>query len=148
MNHRISVDVNGKAVILHFGMSAIRIWQERSFTEIKKVSGTGKVPKGKELLGKLDNVKSFVNLVYAGMCNYQDTLENGVHPNYSDAYAITEEILFMDEQVQLDVWSCFQNSRAYDLLIKRLNELTADPNPEKKSEEAEKPKSVRGTRLK
>lgn len=148
MTHRIAVDVNGKPVVLHFGMSAIRIWQERSFGEIQKVAAGGKVPKGKALLDKLDNIKSFANLVYAGMCNYQDTLEDGIRPSYSDAYEVTEEILFMDEQVQLNVWNCFQGSRAYDLLIKRLNELTAEPETVEKKSDPVKRKSAVGTKSK
>lgn len=133
MTHRITVDVNGKAIVLHFGMVAVRIWQERSFSEITKVAGGGKVPKGKALLEKLDNVKSFANLIYAGMCNYSETVEQS-HPSFEESYLITEEILFMGDEPQNSIWNCFQGSRAYDLLIKKLNELTAVPEGQKKSE--------------
>ena len=141
MENRIGIEVNGQQVILHFGMTAVKIWQERAMGDLVKIGSKKK----DEILAQVDNVKSFAYVVFAGMCNYQDTLEKGVRPSYTEAYAITEDILFMDEQVQIDIWTCFENSRAYKLLLDRLHDLTKDPSGEKKSVPVKR-KSVAGTK--
>lgn len=113
---RITVGEN----TLHFGMTAIRIWQEKCQEEVKRLNG-----------GKPDNVKAFAYLIHAGLCNYQDTID-GVHPSFESSYAIAEEILFMPEDIQKSIWDCFNNSRAGKPLLDALTELTGTGKAKKK----------------
>lgn len=111
---------------LHFGMTATRIWQEKCEEEVKRLNGE-----------KADSIKAFAFLVYAGLCNYQDTLDESNYPTFSEAYAIAEDFLFMDEKVQNDIWTCFENSRAGKPLLGALAKLTE--NEQKKSEVEKNP---------
>lgn len=118
---------------LHFGMSAIRIYQEKVFSEIQGLSSESPKTKLEDL--KADPVKSFAYLIYAGLCNYADIQEKS-RPTYQYSYSISEEILYMDDSIQNDIWVCFSESRAGKDLLDKL------PKPEKKSEAESQSKQI------
>lgn len=134
MEHSISVNVAGRDVTLLFGMTAIRIWQERTTNDLLAVNNDPK---------KVDQVKTFASCIFAGMCNMSDYKELP-HPEYSECYEIAESILFEDENIQTKIWDCFTGSRAYERMIKKLNDLTG----KQKKSEGEKTTSRRGSKSK
>lgn len=135
MEHSISVTVADRDVTLLFGMTAVRIWQERTTSALLAVKNDST---------KVDPFHAFVSCVYGGMCNYEEANERPF-PDYKEAYLIADAIaLSEDDKMQDNVWICFSNSRAYERMIKRLNELTG----KQKKSANEKTTSRRGSKSK
>lgn len=129
-NGRISFEIEGTKHTLYFGMSAIEIFSRKSVNELGRLAKENPETPIKDL--KADGVKSFAYIIYAGLCNQADIKELD-RPSFSEAYELSEEILYQAEDLQNDIVNCFNESRANKLLQEKLH------GKEKKSEvEAEK----------
>lgn len=142
MEHLISVNVADRNIPLLFGMTAVRIWQERALNDVVKPALSAdkkKIDPEKVKGSNVDNTKAWAYMVFAGMCNYADYKEIE-RPQYGEAYELAEEMLYLPDEEQKRIWDCFSNSRAYERMTMKLSELTGK---QKKSENS-KTTSVRG----
>lgn len=117
---RITIEVNGVKYPLYFGMVAVEMIVKKSVEAAAK--------------GEADDLKSFAQIVHAGMCNSAD-MNDIDRPSFSDSYIIAEEVASDEDQSKLisDAWI---NSKPHKDLIERLsggNKKKAVESPKKAS---------------
>lgn len=123
---KISFEIEGVSHTLYFGMSSVGIFQKRSATEYMLLVNSGIETPEK---GDFDEIKSFANLIYSGLCNQADILDEQ-RPPFIEAYELTEAISIIPglaERIS-EVWN---ESRPVKDMIDRLKDKTA--KEEKKS---------------
>ncbi len=100
---KLNFEVDGKAYAVYFGMASIRVFQERAAKEFALLVASGiEDPKREDF----DNVKSFANLLYSGLCNMAD-INDEIRPKFIDVYELAERIEKMPELAKLinDTWT-------------------------------------------
>lgn len=117
-NGRISFEIEGTKHTLYFGMSAIEIFSRKSVLEVERLAK--EYPKTPINDLKADSVKSFTYMIYAGLCNQADIKEQD-RPSFEDAYELSENILYQGEELQANIFNCFNESRANQLLQEKLH---------------------------
>jgi len=127
-NGKVQFEIDGIKRSLYFGMVATQIFAEKGFKLAEK---------GLEN----NNVKSFAYLVYAGLCNQADLLDNA-YPTFEQAYELTERIIEQGEELQTSIFNAWSESKAaqnmLDKIPKAEEELTAtgkkkEPNKSRKT---------------
>lgn len=125
-NAKVKFKIDGVERSLYFGMVATQIFAEK---------GT----KLAENNSEANNVKSFAYLVYAGLCNQADLLDNS-YPSFEQAYELTEKIIEQGEELQNEIFNTWQNSKPAKDMIDRL------PKPEEELTPTGKKKEVKNTK--
>lgn len=122
-NAKVKFKIDGVERSLYFGMVATQIFAEKGAKQA--VNNT-----------EANNIKSFAYLVYAGLCNQADLLDNS-YPTFEQAYELTEKIIEQGEELQNLIFTTWQNSKPAKEMIDRL------PKPEVELTETGKKKEVK-----
>lgn len=112
-NGIVSIELEGVKHTLLFGMKAIRIFSEKTSQEIQRQNAT--IEDVNEWNFQIEENKSFIYLVYAGLCNYAES-NDLEYPSYQDCYLIANELLF-DANQQVKIWEVFKSSKAGSNLL-------------------------------
>lgn len=123
---------------LYFGMTAVIMYQQFSAKELAKVIKEGEDIKdidARELALRVDNFRAFAFVVHSGLCNYQDMLEDGNRPTFTESYEFADS---MTTEQHNEVWETFSNSRASKSLLEQLPK-----SEEKKSQVSSKRKKLK-----
>lgn len=119
-NGKVSFEIEGIKRSLYFGMVATEIFAQKAVKTSLNPSDS-------------NNIKAFAYLVYAGLCNQADLLDNA-YPKFDDAYQLTERIIEQGEELQMliyDTWAASKPAKnVLDKLPKPVQELT--PSGKKK----------------
>lgn len=136
MKLKISTELGERS--LYFGMTAVIMYQQLSAKELAKVIKEGEDIKdldARELALRVDNFRAFAFVVHCGLCNYQDMLEDGNRPTFTESYEFADS---MTTEQQNEVWEIFSNSRASKSLLEQLPK-----SEEKKSQVSSKRKKLK-----
>lgn len=117
-NAKVKFIIDGVERSLYFGMVATQIFAEKG-------------AKLAENNTNANNVKSFAYLVYAGLCNQADLLDNA-YPTFEEAYELTEKIIEQGEELQNQIFTTWQNSKPAKNMLEML------PKSEEVAEEGKK----------
>lgn len=104
MNGVCKIQLNEKEISFLFGMRSIFIYGEK-ITKCKQDALS-------------DQFKLFSYIVYAGMCNFQDSID-GEFPTYQESYEIAEQ-LNLNPDLSKKVLSAFEESRATKQILEAL----------------------------
>lgn len=110
MNGICKIDLEGQEIAFLFGMKAMLIFSEKYGKEIYNSGGVDKV----------DAFKLFTYVVYAGLCNRSESLDNE-YPSFEHAYYLSEKLNFYNPDLAVKVMNTFNESRATKEVLERLN---------------------------
>ena len=114
MNGVFELSVKGAKHTLMFRMKAYQILQMKSAVELER-SGT------------VDELKAFVYLVYAGMCNYAESLDL-VYPEYQYCYNLVDDLLNESDskEQQNAMYACFKASKAGEMIFDLIKQVSPE----------------------
>lgn len=112
---RISFEIEGKKHTLYFGMSSVRIFQEKSAGEYIRLVNSGIE---KPTQDDYDNNLVFAFLVHSGLCNMAD-INDEQRPLFIDSYSLSEEIS-RNEELTLKINEVWNESQPVIEMSERL----------------------------
>jgi len=113
MNGVLTFELESKSYTLRFGMIATEIFSKKAVREMQLMDDRGDVDQ------VASDFKAFVACVYAGLCNQADFIDEQ-YPKWGDVFELTE-LIVENQQLQLDIWEAFKNSRPAKALFERLS---------------------------
>lgn len=133
MNGIFEITVKRTKHKLMFRMKAAQILKMRAANSV-------------ETTGTVDEFKAFVYLVYAGMCNYAESLDL-VYPTYEYVYELVDDLLNESDSIeqQTKLWQCFNESKAGENLQEFIKAVSVIKTDEVEVEQPVKKKKVQKT---
>lgn len=142
MTNRISFTLPSGEYTLHFGMCSAQIFGD---LWVKLIAGIA-IKEGVEVdeipedSPEKFGLASFANIVFAGWCNYNESIPLPF-PKYSDAYNLAEE-LCEDDELSKQIYACWKNARPTQNMMDRLGvklpNTGDEATPEKKKKQTGK----------
>lgn len=131
-NAKVKFKIDGVERSLYFGMVATQIFAEKGAKQATNNT-------------EANNIKSFAYLVYAGLCNQADLLDNS-YPTFEQAYELTEKIIEQGEELQNLIFATWQNSKPAKDMLDRLPKPEVEVTEEGKKKEVKKSTKSTGTK--
>ncbi len=128
MNNRHTFKVNEIEHTVLFGMVAQEIFQLKSIEEAIKANERGETQ-------KVEQFKTFVIMVYAGLCNNADRIDVN-RPSFTQAYDIAEGVESEDQKL---IYEAFANSQPIQTMLEKLG-VSAKSEDEVKKKQPSKMK--------
>lgn len=110
MSNKIDFELEGVKHSLRFGMTSVRILEQKSIHHTNLHNGE-----------ELSNIDMFINVVYSGLCNHADVVEEN-RPSWSDAYDISEQLL-LDADLQKKIFDVWEDSKPVKEMMQRLKSI-------------------------
>lgn len=95
-------EIEGQKYTLYFGMVATQIIAEKSAKHAVD--------------GELDNFKAFAYIIYGGLCNQADRVDDN-RPLFDVAYDLAELISQQDEAVQIGIFEAWKNTKPAQAML-------------------------------